>query len=173
MTKKRGFTLIELMVVIGIISIIIAIAVPNFAGIQQRARIRSGAQQIAQDLRQIRERALSIGQRFLVTRPDDRHYQVTSPNGTVTTYRLGQTTGGHLRFGVSAGVSSTPPEANQPSPPANGFDFPTNTLILEPRGAASKGVIYVTDGRENYAVGINSLGKIRVYIYGNGAWSGL
>ncbi len=173
MRKRSGFSLIELMVVIGIISIILAIAIPDFARNQQRARIRSGAQAIAQDFRQIRERALSRGQRFSITIPDSRHYQVTGPGGSVSSFMLGQTTGGHLRFGVTGGVSSTPPEANQSSPPTNGFDFPGNTLIFEPFGAASKGVIYITDGRANFAVGINHIGRIKVYTYGNGSWVSL
>lgn len=40
-TKKRGFTLIELMVVIVIIGILVAIALPNFMGAQERAKIAS------------------------------------------------------------------------------------------------------------------------------------
>lgn len=171
---KKGFTLIELMVVIGIIGVIIAIAVPNFAAMQAKARIKAGAYEVAQDIRQIRERALSMGRDYTLERVDTRRYKVTSPEGNEYIYTLGASTGGNLRFGVgptyTAGV---PPEANLASAPANGFDFLPNPdiLVLNGRGGAYHGVIYITDNRNNYAIGINSLGKIKVYRYGSGAWN--
>ncbi len=165
----HGFTLIELMAVITIIGIIFAVTVPNYAAKSQQARIRAGAQEIAQDFRQIRERSLSLGQRFQVTSPNTRAYQITDPNGNVRVYTLGQATGGNLQFGVTPPVVSAPPEDNDGAPGA--FDFPLGILNFESRGGASRGVAYITDGKENYAIGINGLGKIRVYKYDSGNWN--
>jgi prepilin-type N-terminal cleavage/methylation domain-containing protein len=47
--RRRGFTLVEIMIVVAIIALLAAIAVPNFL----RARKRSQATRIMQDLRQL------------------------------------------------------------------------------------------------------------------------
>lgn len=39
--RKKGFTLIELIIVIAIIAILAAIAIPNFLAIQRKARIKA------------------------------------------------------------------------------------------------------------------------------------
>lgn len=167
-SAPKGFTMVELIVVIGIIGIIMTIAIPSFTATQQRARIRAGANEIAQDFRQIRERALSFSQDFQITSPNSRQFQVALPGGGTKLYRLGQTTGGNLQFGTT-GAAGAPPEDNDGI--AGGFDFPGGVLLFESRGTATPGVAYITDGKENYAVGVNSLGKIRVYKYDGGSWN--
>ena len=165
---SKGFTMVELIVVIALIGIIATLAIPNFTATQQRARIRAGANEIAQDFRQIRERALSFSQDFQITSPTFRQYQVAHPGGGTKLYRLGQTTGGNLQFGTT-GAAGAPPEDNDGIP--GGFDFPGGVLRFESRGTATPGVAYITDGRENYAVGVNNLGKVRVYKYDGGNWN--
>ncbi|HEX7318774.1 MAG TPA: prepilin-type N-terminal cleavage/methylation domain-containing protein [bacterium] len=167
---NKGFGLIELMVVVTIIGVLMLIAVPNFAGMQQRARIRSGSQEIAQDLRQIRERAVSLGVSFQINSPDQYHYQVINEAGNALPYKLGGTTGGALKFGVCGTYTGGFPPESSGSMPGDGFDFPGGTLTITNRGSATKGVIYINNGRDNHAVGVNSLGKIKVYRYANGNW---
>jgi prepilin-type N-terminal cleavage/methylation domain-containing protein len=48
-SKRRGFTLVEIMIVVAIIALLASIAVPNFL----RARKRSQATRILEDLRQL------------------------------------------------------------------------------------------------------------------------
>lgn len=168
-----GFTIIELMVVIAIIGVVLAVAIPSFAGIQQKMRLRAGAKETAQHFRHIRERALAKGRDYKITRLDAHHFQVTDPDGNVSTIKIGETTGGNLQFGTTAGVAVTPPEANMAGPDIDGFDFNNDKLIFQARGAASKGVMYINDGKENYAIGINPLGKTRIYVFASGAWQAL
>jgi prepilin-type N-terminal cleavage/methylation domain-containing protein len=171
---SSGLTLVEMMVVIGIIGVILALAIPNFAAMQRRARINAAAQELAQDLRQIRERALSTGIRHIITFDiPNRKYIVTYVVDTTTVqkdYLLAQTTGGHIVFGAIPGAIGHPPEGSLPAPGNGGVDFPGNTLIIDGRGGATNGVIYLTDNKESYAIGINTLGRVKVYRYANNNW---
>uniref|UniRef100_A0A7C4TIR0 Type II secretion system protein n=1 Tax=candidate division WOR-3 bacterium TaxID=2052148 RepID=A0A7C4TIR0_UNCW3 len=175
LTTKKGFTLIELMVVIGIIGIVMLIAIPNFAGMQRSARIHAAAQEIAQDFRNIRERALAKGLNYEIGFNTNtlRHYAVTYTdlNGVVhsDTQKIASTTGGNIHFGHT-NATGNPPEGNGPVP-SDGIDFIGDVLRINNHGGASRGVVYITDGRETYAIGVNTLGKVRVYHYANGAWN--
>ena len=72
--NSLGFTIIELMVVVAIIGIVLAVAIPNFAGIQQKMRLRAGAKETAQHFRHIRERALAKGRDYQIIRFDAHHF---------------------------------------------------------------------------------------------------
>jgi prepilin-type N-terminal cleavage/methylation domain-containing protein len=168
-----GFTVIELMVVIAIIGVIMALAIPAFSTMQKTMRIRAGTKSAAQNFRHVRERALATGRNYQITKIDSKHYQITDPDGRTSVVDLGHTTGGNLQFGTTGGIGVTPPEANIANPDGDGFDFDSEMLIFQARGASSKGVLYINDGEDNYAIGINQVGKIRIYHYVSGAWIAL
>jgi prepilin-type N-terminal cleavage/methylation domain-containing protein len=168
--KNSGFTLVELMVVIAIIGIVALIAAPNFARIQRQARLRSACQRTAQHLKQIRERAISTNSTYQIIFPDPYNYRLVRPDGSTQDFRLSGTTGGNVKFG-GVGVVGQPPEASMAAPGNNGIDFPGNILEIYSRGGATSGVMYMTDNKDNYAVGINRLGRITTYIFSNGNWN--
>ena len=172
--KKRlfsfGFTLIELMVVIAIIGIVAVLAVPNFARMQREARIRSACQRTAQHFKQIRERAISSGGNYVIRFPDQYHYRMTRPNGSTQDFKIGGLSGQSVSWG-GVGVAGQPPEGSMAAPGVNGRDFPGDRLIIDSRGGATRGVLYITNGRDNYAVGVNRLGKFATYHYFAGTWN--
>jgi len=61
-TNSRGFTLIEIMIVLAIVGLMAAVAVPSFRGMTQRLRVSSAGREIAMDLALARVKAISSGQ---------------------------------------------------------------------------------------------------------------
>ena len=166
----HGFTLVELMVVIAIIGIIAVLAVPNFARMQREARIRSACQRTAQHFKQIRERAISTNGTFQISFIPPNTYRLFRPNGSTADFKLGGLSGSSIYWG-GVNVGGQPPEGNMAAPGVGGNDFPVGILTIDGRGGASRGVLYITNGRDNYAVGINRLGKIATYRYSGGTWN--
>ena len=78
-TRSRGFTLIEVIIVVGVIIILAAAAVPSFGSTLARMRIQSNASQMVQDLQLVRASAITYQQDLYV-------YVCTSPAANRTTY---------------------------------------------------------------------------------------
>jgi len=78
-TGHAGFTLIELIIVIAVMTIIAAMAIPAFGTTLARMRIQTNASQMVQDLRLVRENAITYQQDLYV-------YVCTSPPSSQTVY---------------------------------------------------------------------------------------
>ena len=66
----RGFTAVEIMVVVALLCVIVAIAVPSFQGAIERARLKSAAEALLADIYTAKSEALRTGQAvFYSVRP--------------------------------------------------------------------------------------------------------
>ncbi len=65
--NERGFTLVELLVVIGIIAVMAAISLPNIVGFLQASRVRSAQDQVASAIQRARSRAISLNTQWGVS----------------------------------------------------------------------------------------------------------
>ncbi len=62
--RGHGFSTLELIIVLTIVLVIAGVATPNILGTIQRYRLRSGADQVMTDLREIQSMAMSSGGRY-------------------------------------------------------------------------------------------------------------
>ncbi|MDY0188167.1 MAG: GspH/FimT family pseudopilin [Syntrophus sp. (in: bacteria)] len=84
--RTRGFTLIELMVVIAIMAIMAAIAAPNFKSFMAQRRLNGAARQVMSDLMAARMKAVTINQKVKVSFTGNHAYEIwndANSNGTV------------------------------------------------------------------------------------------
>lgn len=84
----RGFTLIELMIVIGVLAVIMAIARPGIKSWMVKSRLSGGARQVMSDLMYARMKSASQNNNFKVTRTSSTQYTIlddTNGNGSADT----------------------------------------------------------------------------------------
>lgn len=81
--RTRGFTLVELLVVIGIISVMAAVTLPNISGFVQASRVRSAQDQVASAVQRARSRAIALnaqwGVAFVIESPSVYWVHIEDP----------------------------------------------------------------------------------------------
>lgn len=105
---SNGFSLVELMVVVAIVGIFAAIAVPNFASVLHRSAVSRAANELYDLLQYSRAEAVTRGTRVIITAPGAAN---TAWNGDVTVGVVGSATllrdigAGGLQTGVAVAAT--------------------------------------------------------------------
>ncbi len=84
---KRGFTLIEMMVVVAILGIMAAIAIPNFRQYIMQSRLNGAARQVMSDFMSARMTAVSQNRKVKIFFFSNHQYKICDDadnNGTVS-----------------------------------------------------------------------------------------
>jgi type IV fimbrial biogenesis protein FimT len=146
--NNAGFTLLEVMIVIAIIAILSAIAVPNMIGWRERAKLRGAFENLRGDLQWAKIRAIRDHDLVAVVFEPGR-YEINDAAGVTVRFRQ-----------LSAGVVIDLDASNIPVDPDN-----LNNLKAEfnSRGRCPNGGTLVLEDStgEQRQISINPLGQIR------------
>ncbi len=154
-SKENGFTMTELVVVIAIIGITLAIAIPSFLSYRPTMRIKGAARDISSILQSARMKA--------VTRNTNCNVVFTLVNNSFTQDCTNTTTSlpDDISFGWGTNVNR---DVGGDALPADGVAFAGDTCNFTSGGTANAGTIYITNTKnESYAVTVSSGGRIIIY----------
>ena len=153
---REGYTMLEIMIIVVIIGIMAAMAVPTFYNVTPKLKARSQARSTLNYIRLARSRAISEGAQVGVyIDAANRQYLIfkDTVNPTLMTYDTGDSilVGPETIDGVVVIVSST---------------FANNTVVFGPTGSASASGNFVFDkdgGGARYTVSVlGSTGKSKL-----------
>ncbi len=105
---KKGFTLVELIIVVAILAILAAFAVPNYFNFLKTVTITEQTEKVAAELRYIRDYAAARSIPCVLT--------ITAPNVTPGSYRFNE-------------VDSNGEDIVLPSEPTVEIPFPDNVIV--------------------------------------------
>jgi type II secretion system protein H len=147
--STKGFTLIETMIVLGIIGVVSAIALFGWRGYQDNANLRTAAREIMADIAICKKKAVSEGLQYRITFSLTlNNYQIERGTASGTPYTTVQTKSPTV-FGAGSGLA------------VNSANFAGAPLILFfTRGTISPGTVVLRNRKGSLAtITINFTGK--------------
>ncbi len=169
MRKQKGFTLIELIIVIAVIGIMTAITIPNFLSWLPQYRLKSAARDLYSNMQRAKIGAIGSNKKWaIVFNADARTYEVCSGKGPDNSW--GGTNDVVKKIILSdygSGVTFGKGSASDPIGGTFGNDFityssPKNVVVMNSRGTGNSGYVYLTNASNIscYGVGTRSSGVV-------------
>lgn len=169
MDTDHGFTLVELLVVVGIGAVVIALAVPAYLSYLPRIRLKAACREVISCLQYARVQAIRDSSAWHVTfTPSSGEFCILDDSGNVCR----TVTLEHFN-GISFGSNN--PEAidsNHTPPQADGVSFSGNKAKFNGNGTSASGTVYLRNGKgDTMAIGAASAaGRIRAWYDFGAGW---
>ncbi len=148
--RQCGATVVELLIVLVLLAILAAIAIPNMSPVVLGYRLRGAAWQVAGDVRLARQRAVTAQKRFRVCLANcaipvpTGSYSVERDDGTPLSPQWLSETGAAVRLPQDVTISTS------------------GTVTFSASGIASGGTFTVTNLIGSYEVAVASTGRVKV-----------
>lgn len=133
----RGFTLVELIIVIAIIAIVGTISIPSFLRYSINANLKSAAREIASDILQSRARAISENRRQRIVFDMTNESYTLEERDDADSSWINPQTKTLSSFDSSIDI--------------NNSTFAGNTIILQTRGTSTTGTLTLINSRGSVA----------------------
>lgn len=165
----KGFSLVEVMIVVALIGILLAVAVPNVLSWLPNMRLKAAARDLFSNMQRTRMEAVKTNQDWtIVFDTANGRYQIRAGDGTI---RQTVTFADDYRSGVGFGHGSAT------TPIAGPFDdnvtYSTNVVTFNGRGTGNSGYVYLENVNQDatvYAVGTQTSGVIMLKKWTGGGW---
>jgi type IV fimbrial biogenesis protein FimT len=152
---SRGFTIIELMVTLGVVAILIAVAVPSFSSMVKGNRLSTQVNMVMADIHLARSESVKRGVRVIMCRSASPNITTPTCGGTAQDWSTG-----YLVFtgedGNNTYQAGTDTLIRRGQPAQDGVDLHTsstwnNNLEINPSGSLNEGgtaIMAVCDDRD-------------------------
>jgi len=166
MHKQSGFSMIELMVAIGILAVLATLSVPNFIQWRDDAQLSYAAQDIYSNFQKAKVEAvrrnayctiLFSSNRFTAFIDSNQNYTMDGGETVISTINLSDYPGVRLDSSLGGGDGLT--FAN----PGNGLAFAPNGFPMNNTDTITSGDVFlINSGNEKNSIGISSAGNVRI-----------
>ncbi len=178
-TRDTGFSLVEVVVVLSLLSILSTIAIPSFLDWLPHYRLKSATRDLYSNMQRAKIGAIKNNKDWaLVFEPTNRRYLLCSDKGTDDVWSA---TGDNTietiaqladyQSGVGYGHDNVNSDISGDDFPTDDVSYNSNVAVFNSKGTGSSGYVYLENEKSSaYAVGSQSSGVIELKIWDGSSW---